>query len=75
MIVALLEFRDTSFRTESDVLAVLALPVLAVVPLRRRRRTSSGRDAGGILLGERHRGGLVASGSVFWYLQLWKFIM
>jgi uncharacterized protein involved in exopolysaccharide biosynthesis len=41
----LLEFRDTSIRTEDEVVRVLALPVLALVPLvatrhdiRRRRR-------------------------------------
>jgi polysaccharide chain length determinant protein (PEP-CTERM system associated) len=31
-LVALVEYRDTSFRTEDDVLQVLALPVLAVIP-------------------------------------------
>ena len=30
--VALIEFRDTTFRTEQDILTVLALPVLATVP-------------------------------------------
>jgi hypothetical protein len=43
-IAAILEYFDTSMRTESDVLVALALPVLAVVPHvvgegeRRRRR-------------------------------------
>jgi succinoglycan biosynthesis transport protein ExoP len=31
-LAALLEFRDASFRTEEDVVAVLALPVLARIP-------------------------------------------
>jgi len=33
--VALLEYRDTSLRTEADVLAALSLPVLALVPTMR----------------------------------------
>ncbi len=32
-LVALLEYRDTSFRTDDEVVSVLALPVVAVVPL------------------------------------------
>jgi polysaccharide chain length determinant protein (PEP-CTERM system associated) len=47
MIIGLLEYRDTSFRTRDDIVTVLSLPVLAVVPLmvtagelrRSRRRT------------------------------------
>ena len=44
MLVALLEYRDNSFRTDDDVLSVLSLPVMAVVPVvttaaeRRRER-------------------------------------
>ena len=34
-LIALLEYRDTSFRSEEDVARVLALPVLAVVPVMR----------------------------------------
>src|SRR5205823_6121935 len=32
LIVGLLEYKDSSFRTDDDVVAVLALPVLAMVP-------------------------------------------
>jgi len=42
-LVALLEYRDTSLRTDADVVTVLALPVLAMVPAMttaaERRRT------------------------------------
>jgi hypothetical protein len=31
--VALIEFRNSTFRTEQDILTVLALPVLATVPV------------------------------------------
>jgi polysaccharide chain length determinant protein (PEP-CTERM system associated) len=33
VLVGLLEYRDSTFRTDDDVMSVLALPVLAVVPL------------------------------------------
>jgi polysaccharide chain length determinant protein (PEP-CTERM system associated) len=71
-IVALREFMDTSFRTESDVLNVLSLPVLATVPFTpspaelagaRRVRTVSSASAAAML---------AVCGIVFWYLQLWK---
>jgi hypothetical protein len=34
-LIALLEYRDTSFKTDTEVAGLLALPVLAVVPLMR----------------------------------------
>jgi polysaccharide chain length determinant protein (PEP-CTERM system associated) len=34
-LIALLEYRDSSFRTDDDVVRVLSLPVLAVVPVMR----------------------------------------
>jgi polysaccharide chain length determinant protein (PEP-CTERM system associated) len=37
VLIALVEVRDTSFKTDEDVLMVLGLPVLAVVPLMRSR--------------------------------------
>jgi len=47
LLVALLEYRDRTFRTESDVLTALALPVVAVVPAitttRERRRQARRR--------------------------------
>jgi polysaccharide chain length determinant protein (PEP-CTERM system associated) len=72
---ALLELRDTSFRTESDILEVLSLPVVALVPivetraeervrLKRRRLASA---AVGLVA--------VAGGYVFWVLQLWKHVV
>jgi hypothetical protein len=66
---ALLEYRDTSVRTEDDVLVALALPVLATVPtmsteLERRRR-------------KRHKMWLASSGAVAVMLCvaaiIWKF--
>jgi uncharacterized protein involved in exopolysaccharide biosynthesis len=37
-LVALLEYRDATFKTDDDVVLVLAVPVLATIPLMRTRR-------------------------------------
>jgi polysaccharide chain length determinant protein (PEP-CTERM system associated) len=73
-VVALLEFRDASFRTESDVF-VLSLPVLAMVPLllneaeqqRVRRREWLYSGAGVAFLS--------VSGYIFWAMKLWKHVV
>lgn len=60
-IAGLLEYRDTSVRTEEDVLVALSLPVLALVPTirtslvdsrdrRRRRRFLLGSSAGAMIV-------------------------
>jgi polysaccharide chain length determinant protein (PEP-CTERM system associated) len=69
---ALLELRDQSFRSDSDVLQVLALPVLATVPriettaekVRNRRRRAALSLAGATCL--------VVAGYVTWTLKLWN---
>jgi uncharacterized protein involved in exopolysaccharide biosynthesis len=73
-IVGFLEFRDTSFRTEGDILNALALPVLATVPFA-PSAADLGRDRRQrMLLSASGAGLLVACAGVFWYLQLWKFV-
>ena len=70
-----LELRDSSFRTESDVHDVLALPVVALVP-----RVVSAAEA---LSGKRRAVWSSAaaatffavSGYVFWSMKLWKFVV
>lgn len=54
-LIALLEYRDASFKTDDEVTSVLSLPVLAVVPLMRsdveRRKVSRRNIVVGIGLG------------------------
>ncbi len=59
-LVALLEYRDRSFKTDDEVISLLALPVLAVVPLMqsnderrraRRRRLYLGLGLGSTVVG------------------------
>ena len=74
-LVGLLEIRDSSYRTETDVFQALALPVLALVPLvlndrdraRARRRRWIATGAATIFLS--------ASGYVFWAMKLWKHVI
>jgi uncharacterized protein involved in exopolysaccharide biosynthesis len=53
-LIVLLEFRDSSFRTDDEIASLLALPVLAVVPVMRsdqeRRRLALRRVALGLSL-------------------------
>lgn len=62
LLVGFLEYRDTSFKTEADIVKVLSLPVLALVPqmesggqhfamARRRKVVASAVVAGMVLLG------------------------
>jgi polysaccharide chain length determinant protein (PEP-CTERM system associated) len=72
--VALLFIRDTTFHTESDVLDVLKLPVLALVPLvvdqvqveRRRRRR--------LLVAGVVSVALAVASVVAWRMQLWRYV-
>jgi hypothetical protein len=55
VLVALLEYRDRSFKTDDEIISLLALPVLAVVPVMEsndeRRRTRRRRFYLGVGLG------------------------
>ena len=72
VIAVLLEMRDKSFRTDTEVLDVVGLPVLATMPrvittlergrIRKRRLAWSLGSATG----------MAVAGYMFWSLQLWK---
>lgn len=74
-LAALLELRDKSFRSESDVLDVLSLPVLATVPyvasasekVRGQRRRLAVSVAGMACV--------AVAGYVAWSLRLWKSLL
>lgn len=71
-VAGLLEFRDQSFRSDSDVLSALTLPVLAVVPrivdaaeaARMRTRRMVYSAIGAVCV--------VGAGYLTWALELWK---
>jgi polysaccharide chain length determinant protein (PEP-CTERM system associated) len=70
----LIELRDTSFRSESDVVESLSVPVLALVPqlataAERRRHAIAVWLKGAVAMLS-----LVGAGYVFWTMQLWQFL-
>ena len=75
VLVGFVHFRDSTMRSEADVLGALELPVLVLVPLvktetdlRRERRSR-------LLLGTTAALVCVATGALFWVLKLWQFIL
>jgi polysaccharide chain length determinant protein (PEP-CTERM system associated) len=74
-LIGLMEYRDSSFRTDVDVVNLLSLPVLAVVPQivtraeqrRAKRRRLMLSMAGTLVF-------VVVGGGLFWYLKLWNYL-
>jgi succinoglycan biosynthesis transport protein ExoP len=74
-LAGLLEYRDTTFRNDGEVVEILTLPVLACVPyvattaerkLGRRRRMMT-VAAGAVVL--------LVCGGAFWNLRLWNYVL
>jgi polysaccharide chain length determinant protein (PEP-CTERM system associated) len=42
LLVGFLEYRDTTYKTEADVVAVLSLPVLALIPMMEEKKSDGG---------------------------------
>src|SRR5688572_574600 len=74
-IAVILELKDRSFRSEADILDVLALPVLALIPhvdtaaeRARRFRVRTMLSATGVAV-------IGVAAYVFWAMRLWNFIV
>jgi succinoglycan biosynthesis transport protein ExoP len=74
-IVGLLEFMDTSFRTEADVVNALSLPVVALVPYAPTAADLARARRGRLLFMSSGMAVVTAGAAVFWYMQLWKYIV
>ena len=75
LLVGLVQYRDTTMRSEADLLGAIDLPVLALLPfvtteadLRRQKRRRRLVAAAVVVV-------CVATGALAWYLQLWKFVV
>jgi len=75
LLVGLAHYRDSTMRSEADVLGAIDLPVLVLVQLvttaadvRRQRRRRRIAAAAAVVL-------CAAVGALFWFLQLWKFVV
>jgi polysaccharide chain length determinant protein (PEP-CTERM system associated) len=75
LVVAVLELRDRTFRSETDITDVLALPVLALVPLVETTRERAVHVRRRRLLSTAVAATVLCAGIVFWRLQLWKHVM
>ena len=75
LLVGLAYFRDSTMRSEADVLGAIDLPVLALLPfvatqadLRRQKRRRVLGWAAGVAV-------FAATGALVWFLRLWKFVV
>ena len=74
VLAAAVEVRDSTFRTENEIVEVLTLPVVALLPYiesqadRRRQRMRQLLSFGTAAVG------LVVGGYTFWMLELWRYI-
>jgi len=73
-LAALLEILDSSFRTETDVVGALGLPVLALVPeMPTQAQLNAARRRGHAIYGAAAVA-VCAAAVVFWRLELWRSI-
>jgi len=71
-VVALLEIRDASFRSDADVLEVLALPVLASVPLIQTAEDRKSRQQRSLALSVAGIACAALASYLTWTLKLWN---
>ena len=74
-IAALLELRDRSFRSDADVLEVLAMPVLASVPRIETSSEKAGKRRRQLALSLAGVACVTAAGYVTWTLKLWNSLL
>jgi polysaccharide chain length determinant protein (PEP-CTERM system associated) len=75
LLVGLAQYRDSTMRSEADLLGAIDLPLLVLLPfvttaadLRGRKRRRWIVSAAAVAL-------CVATGALVWFLQLWKFVV
>ena len=74
LLIGLTVYRDSTMRSEADVLGAIDLPVLSALPLvvttadSRRRRLSLVMESVAVVII------CAATGALVWYLQLWRFV-
>ena len=74
LLVAFLELRDSTFKTESEVEQILQLPVIALIPALNTSADQARERRRRLALASVAMVGAVAGGYVVWALQLWKFV-
>ena len=71
---ALVEWRDSTFRTGSEIVELLALPVIAVVPYVASEADRRRQRIGGFLVAGATTIALGMCGYLFWVMELWQYI-
>jgi uncharacterized protein involved in exopolysaccharide biosynthesis len=74
VLAALVELRDSTFRMESEIVDLLALPVIALVPYIESAADRRWRRLRLLLASGTGMIALVVGGYVFWVLDLWRYI-
>jgi polysaccharide chain length determinant protein (PEP-CTERM system associated) len=72
VIAAFLELKDTSFKTESDVLEILAMPVLATVPRVHGAAEQKRQRQRAMILSVVGTVAIVVASYLTWHLKLWN---
>ncbi|MCC7032949.1 MAG: hypothetical protein IT179_08980 [Acidobacteria bacterium] len=72
---ATLEYRDSSFRSESDVVKALSLPVLTIIPLVETERERAARGRRTRLALAVSSVAILAGVYVFWSMRLWEYLI
>ena len=73
-LAALIELRDSTFRTENDIVELLAVPVLAHVPFVEADADRRWHRMRLLMASTSAVVALVLGGYVFWQLELWRYI-
>ncbi len=74
LLLGFVQYRDSTMQSEADVLGAIDLPVLVLVPLVTTKADERRLRYRRILVSGAVVAIAVATGALFWLLQLWKFI-
>ena len=75
LLVGLVTYRDSTMRSEADVLGAIQLPILALVPFVTTEADTRRRHWRRVLVSVAVVAVAVATGALVWFLQLWKFVV
>ena len=75
LLIGFVAYRDSTMRSEADVLGAIKLPVLALVPFVTTDADTRRRQWRRLLVSIAVVAVALATGALVWFLQLWKFVV